>query len=119
MKFTIEQVRYATIRAHERKDAVVHKALGVLEDPHKEQRLKECQCPACFYLDRYRLAGQAFTEWVCQACEEEQPSWPNTTYPKLCIACGQKLRLCVECLADLDLRARNKIELRGSSRRRR
>lgn len=118
MKFTAVQVNYANWAAQNDKDSVVNKALKVLEDPKREERMKLCLCPACTYL-RGGFAGQAFTAWTCEACEKPQPSWHNTATPKLCLECADRYGLCTRCLADLDLSPRRKVTRSNKFRRRR
>lgn len=119
MKFTAVQVNYANFAAQEAKDAAVNRALKVLEDPQREERMKQCVCLACAYVRGPYFAGQAFTAWTCEACEKEQPSWPNTAVPKLCLECADRYGLCTRCLADLDLRPRKKVVRSNKFRRRR
>jgi len=76
-------------------------------DAHREQRLKARECRWCFY--RTTFAGQAFTEWTCWACGKED-SHPNTSTPRLCNECADKLGLCVHCCADRELKRRKTLE---------
>lgn len=119
MKFTAVQVNYANWAAQEKKDGAVNRAIRVLEDPERARRLELCLCPTCFYIDNMGFAGQAFTEWTCEACEKPQPMWPNTAHPKLCLECADRYGLCVRCLADLELRPRKKVTRSNKFRRRR
>lgn len=111
-KLDLPAVAHATHRANERKESILWRALRVIADPDREKRLQQLECPVCFYIDNSRISGQAFTDWQCSACLEEQPSWPNTGVPKLCKKCAAGYGLCVECLADLELRPRLKLERR-------
>lgn len=118
MSITIDQVRYATFRAKERIDLLTTRALRALTDPDEKKRLEQCHCLCCFYARGPQIAGQAFTQWKCLDCETEQPAWHNTAHPRLCLDCGKKNGLCVECLADLELRPRTKVQRPRASRRR-
>lgn len=119
MKFNIVQVNYATGRARDAKDLVLDRAIRVLNDPDRAKRMEQCECLACFYLTGSCFAGQAFTSWACQACEVEQPMHPNTAVPKLCLECADRYSLCTQCLADLDLRMRQKVTRNNKFRSRR
>jgi DNA-directed RNA polymerase subunit RPC12/RpoP len=73
-------------------------------DAEREERLRQLQCPACWYASG-GLAGQAFTRYTCQVCSAEFQH-PNTHTPRMCRVCSDRLRICVECGADLELKQR-------------
>lgn len=98
----LERVNYATgIGSRNMADQMAKLAI-IATDAHSAQRRAECRCPACEYLGRYRLAGQAFTAWKCQLCLVEQPSHPNTAVPRLCLSCAGAYGLCVSCGGDVE-----------------
>ena len=71
-------------------------------DVDKKQvvRRSRSTCKKCFYID-VRIAGQAFTEFQCGACQEFSMHH-NTAVPKYCDACANKLQICRHCGAALD-----------------
>lgn len=104
-------VNEATWRANHRKDLVLSRAVRVLADPEREKRREAGLCLSCCYVREPRLAGQAFTGWACRICEQPQGHHPNTAVPLLCLECAHKFGLCVECMADDELRPRRKINV--------
>ena len=64
-------------------------------DGKADQRIVRGECRWCFYADQ-RIAGQAFTEFVCEGCGETAYH-PNTAVPKLCTSCAHKLAACCRC----------------------
>lgn len=109
MKLNLGQVNYATTRSSDTKDLYAYKALSIFTDPERKERLQSFNCVVCFYIHSNRTAGQAITPWECQGCDAPQ-AWSNTAVPKLCIVCAKKYGLCRSCLADLELRPRQKLE---------
>lgn len=92
-------------RNRERMDMSIARAMNYLMDGEKGKRLEQRLCPACFY-GGSNMAGQAFTEWNCRVCLEDQPNWPNTAVPMICRPCSSTHKLCHVCGADLYLRVR-------------
>lgn len=105
----VDSVNACTDHARHRRELITSQALRALGDPEREKRLAECMCLACFYLPVRRIACQAFTEWQCLQCHENQPAWPNSAHPRLCKSCADSYGICVECTADLELRPRRKL----------
>jgi hypothetical protein len=64
-------------------------------DESREAREEVRECAFCFYV-AIGFAGQAFTEFVCEACKKEF-SHPNTRVPKLCDGCAGSLGACTRC----------------------
>lgn len=95
--------------AQQEKDIFVGKVVNLLSDIDSEKRIKERLCPICYYIKNSYLAGRAFTEWSCEGCDEPQPMYPNTAYPKLCNSCSTKYGLCIRCIADIYLCGRVKL----------
>jgi hypothetical protein len=76
-------------------------------DARREQRLKERECRWCFY--RSTMSGQGFTDWNCWSCGAAGYH-SNTSVPRLCNECADKLGLCVHCCADRELKRRKTLE---------
>ncbi len=70
------------------------------EDPKAPSRQRTGTCRTCFYLDA-RLAGQAFTDYRCEACGR-QASWHTTAIPRLCSACARYHVVCQHCGGSMD-----------------
>lgn len=70
------------------------------DDPHAAQRQEKLQCRPCAYITR--MAGQAFTDYVCGLCGSSG-SHHNTNTPKICRECAAKWDLCVCCAGDREL----------------
>ena len=64
-------------------------------DAKRERRIAMHECRFCFYFG-HGMAGQAFTDYVCAGCGTEQMHG-NTSVPKLCHDCGNKMNACVRC----------------------
>jgi hypothetical protein len=90
------------------------KAAIVAGDGQKEARLKARSCSRCFYLDRGRLAGQAFTGWTCQLCREEQSMHPNTAVPRVCGPCADAFGLCAQCGGTQDCHQKSRFARRAN-----
>jgi hypothetical protein len=116
MKFDLSSILHANHWAKQLIESTVSRALNVLADRDRTQRLEQRLCASCFYLKRGQLVGHAFTNWKCLACEKEQ-SHPNTGVPKLCDDCTWKYNACASCCADLDLRDRKSIIRLGSPKK--
>lgn len=80
-----------------------------------ERRARQC-CAACEYLSRYRIAGQAFTDWKCQVCAVPQPAHSNTAVPRLCLGCARAYGLCASCGGDVELQHRGRLAGRRAKR---
>ena len=52
------------------------------------------ECMAC--KDRFVIAGQGFTTYICKFCSEESMH-SNTDVPTLCNECSEKLNICCRC----------------------
>jgi hypothetical protein len=64
-------------------------------DADSERRRAMRECRFCYYVS-HGLAGQAFTEYACCACKEPHMH-SNTSVPKLCDGCADRLGACVRC----------------------
>lgn len=69
-------------------------------DRKREIRVSYGVCHSCFYLTS-TISGQAFTQYECYHCGHTYDH-PNTSVPKLCAGCGEELKKCRRCLADLE-----------------
>lgn len=102
---TPEAINEWTERALLRFDVLQEKLLRFEEDKERELRLKYSNCKTCYYLMGDRIAGQAFTKYICRVCEKEG-LYPNTAVPKICAICSDSLHICCDCGADLDFKKR-------------
>lgn len=82
------------------------KVVDCKKDAHKAERLGAYECKWCFYFRGDRIAGQAFTDYICAVCREEY-SWSNTAVPTICPKCASHLQICKRCGADLDFKKRS------------
>jgi len=73
----------------------IHRAKKACVDTDRERREELRECAFCYYVSR-AMAGQAFTEFVCAACEKSF-SHPNTRVPLLCDECADTHGACVRC----------------------
>jgi len=104
----LERINYATgIGARNLLDQLSKLAI-IASDAHVEKRREAQNCAPCFYLSRYRLAGQAFTHWNCQLCEAPQPMHHNTAVPRICAGCATTYGLCVCCGGDIETENRGR-----------
>lgn len=71
-------------------------------DDKRKERLAIRECRSCYYFDRGRMAGQAFTEFACQLCHAKAMHG-DTVVPKGCWACSDMWHICVRCMGDLHL----------------
>ena len=102
---TAPAINYRTTGAKLRADVLIEKLDHYKRDTKKAQRLERHECKTCYYLLGDRIFGQAFTPYPCGVCHETN-SWANTGVPKVCLGCANKLRLCVRCGADINMRKR-------------
>jgi hypothetical protein len=77
---------------------VLRRAEKIRLDVNGEVRRTHKTCVYCF--NSPKIAGQAFTEYVCEFCGASG-SHPNTATPKICKSCAEKYDCCVECLAKI------------------
>jgi len=103
----LERVNHATANNARNLAHEIAKLATLATDARAEKRRAEQRCSACEYLHRYRLAGQAFTDWKCQICGDEH-SHHNTAVPRLCLRCAKNYRLCAECGGDLETEHRGR-----------
>lgn len=102
MPIDLYRIQSATERANAyAKDSVDRVAAYLIDDIGYTQRTAESVCQWCWYRQKGRVSGQAFTEYTCANCGEIQ-SWPNTGVPQLCDFCATKHRLCKECCGTVD-----------------
>ena len=90
----------------QRVQAYVELCEEVFLDLRRDDRLAKQECKMCFY--RTKIAGQAFTEWKCKACDRSGNN-SDTAVPELCMECAEKYRLCRHCGADIDGKDRRKL----------
>jgi hypothetical protein len=73
----------------------LRRAERAAKDAKLDQRQALKECKLCFYFG-HGLAGQAFTQYECRACNEPQMH-ANTRVPVLCSDCATTLGACVSC----------------------
>lgn len=101
---TPEATNEWTQRAKLRISGIKERLDNYVKDKHKDRRHDLLECGACYYFGG-RIAGQGFTNYTCQVCEEER-THHNTAVPRICRGCAQKLNICSRCGADIDLKRR-------------
>ena len=89
-------------------DDTVARALKVLSDPDKKQRLEKSLCIGCWYLSSW-IGGASMTEQPCGWCGEPQ-MYGSTCTDVLCLKCAKKKELCKHCGADISFRPRRKLD---------
>ena len=104
----LERVNHATANNARSLAGKIAQLAILASDAHATERRNAQRCAACEYLNRYRLAGQAFTEWKCQLCKQPQPMHSNTAVPFLCLGCAKSYGLCIECGGDLECEHRGR-----------
>ncbi len=112
----LESINAASANGQQRISDELRKLAILATDANAEQRREKRECQHCTYAGRYRLAGQAFTEWSCQVCSEPQEMHPNTAVPRICAGCSAAYGLCVTCGGDLDMKHRGRITGRKAKR---
>jgi hypothetical protein len=83
------------------------KAALVAGDGDRVRRDAARECVGCFYVRGPRIAGQAFTPWLCTICCVADQH-PNTGVPRVCNGCAEAYGLCVTCGGDRDMKFRTK-----------
>lgn len=112
------KVNHSTELSRNLVELTLERTVRLIGDVDGEKRLAQGECKACFYL-RGTIAGQAFTNWRCDGCQEIQKPWSTTAYPRLCKPCSESLQACRRCCADLELQIRRKLHVKGRTSRRR
>ena len=102
MKIDSKRVQELTRRKLESIKRLKDGLESLSKDSSKDARLAQGLCLHCFYLKGATLAGQAFTEYQCQVCDN-QNMHPNTATPDVCDNCSKKHNICCDCGADLNL----------------
>lgn len=104
----LAEVRRRTYRAIENYDSFMARAENARTDREREKRLASQLCSSCFYLQGAMFAGAAITESNCCFCDKPTMFGSTHTQP-LCLDCAKQHRLCIECMADIDLKMRRKL----------
>ena len=99
MSILSQQIASASRRSEQRRQALIRQAEKLIQDPNKETRILANTCIPCFYVPR--IAGQAFTSFVCENCDKVCKH-SNTNTPYVCEACSAQLGVCRHCLAKVD-----------------
>ena len=102
MQFKKSDITWAIDRNRERISLYSRLALNFLTDPDKKVRRLEQYCVCCYYRES-TMAGQAFTESQCGVCQKDM-RWSTTHQEKLCPECSNRLGLCRECGATMELK---------------
>lgn len=95
----------ATEFAKSRVESIIKRAKEIELDTLKAERIKACECKACFYSDR--IGGAAITSRPCMCCNEMQ-HYGSTATNTLCKPCATKHDLCKRCGGDIELRVRRR-----------
>lgn len=96
---------YATESAKTYVRDLIAKADEIKTDARKKERVKACECAACFY--RSGIGGAAMTNRPCMSCGKNQ-LYGSTYTDVLCLDCAEMHRLCKHCGGDLEMRVRRK-----------
>jgi hypothetical protein len=96
---TLEDSNFTTRMNSYKIDAAVKLGKNLLEDPYKDQRLKQLECKLCYY--RESIVMQAFTEYTCALCSSTGMHC-NSGVPLLCDPCAKTSKLCCGCGASLN-----------------
>jgi len=102
-EINLADVRALTYRRRQSRDLIVARAKALVDDPDRQKRLQAQLCLMCYH--DTRLAGQAFTDTNCRACNKDM-QFSSTDVDALCPECARALKLCRHCGADLNLRWR-------------
>ena len=97
----------ATERARGYERSVLKRAEEMKTDPRKVERLKRCECRACYYLNGSRIGGAAMTDRPCMCCGKVQ-HYSSTATDVLCMSCAEKHKLCKRCGGDVEMKVRRK-----------
>ncbi len=104
-QLTHREVESDTYQMKEFGEERVRCAAAYILDANKEKRLKEFECKSCYYFRRGGMAGQAFWNWSCAVCGEDQMHH-NTNTPRVCFSCCDTHQLCQRCGGDIEQRRR-------------
>ena len=84
----------------------VREAEAVINDSEKNKRLKQQECPACYYL-RGRVGGAAMTTTECGLCGKII-HFSSTCVDVVCEDCAKRNNLCKHCGGDIECKQRGK-----------
>lgn len=105
VKMTPRDMSFATAMAQSRVKEALRLAQKYQEDPHREHRLAEHKCKACYY--RTVIAGAAITMQPCMCCGKEQ-MYSSTNTDVLCVPCAKTHALCKHCGGDVEMNSDRK-----------
>ena len=108
MTLDLNAIQMATLYAQRHIEGTRKRLARAEIDDGRVARLAQRECVVCFYM-RGGLAGQAFTDWKCNACGVDG-NYPNTAVPRFCNACSDKFEICVRCGGDIELRQRRSVQ---------
>jgi hypothetical protein len=119
-KLDVGRVQMATHFGRRHLDEWIAAAERAWADKDRDERIAAQKCRWCFYARGRggRIVGHGFTTRACASCEAPQ-TYSSTAANPLCMPCAQRLGLCVECCADIDLTDRRKLELVSKPKRKR
>jgi len=107
--FDLYKIQSATQRAKDYAGDQIKRVQRLLvSDADRLKREHEHLCKWCWYRRSGSLHGQAFTEYVCQRCDQEL-SHHNTGVPALCTPCAEKTGLCCACCGDMNGEKRTEV----------
>jgi len=94
----------STHSVRKRMDKTIELANKFVIDPDRNIRLKECECPVCYYIDS-RIGGAMMTDIQCALCDEIM-HFSSTSVDILCHSCASKNNLCKHCGSDVNVKKR-------------
>lgn len=87
-------------------DRTIRHAQEFTDDPEKENRHKQQECPVCYYYIG-RIGGAAWTDAECALCSKLM-HFESTCIDILCVDCAKKHGLCHHCGGDIDAKQRKR-----------
>lgn len=110
MPIDLTTIQHATCAADQTSDRIRKSVARLTLDAERKHRLRDRECPACYYLRRGGVAGQAFTAWTCKSCRMAQCEYPNTNVPSYCDTCSDEYSVCVRCGGDIEQAVRRSLK---------
>lgn len=105
-KFSIEYLSHRTAMQKSRVLDYGIITAKLVNDPDKEDRLKDQNCVCCYYIPT--IAGQGFTDSNCANCDTKM-TFSTTSTDKLCETCATKFDACKHCGADINYKTRYRL----------
>ena len=83
--------------------STMERAVKLIQDPNKVERVKEQECQWCYY--NPRMAGQGMTQGKCFECGKDL-LFSSTDKDKYCPECAKTNRVCKHCGCDINTKER-------------